>query len=403
MSEIYNRRFETTLEGLRQRHLHRAPRVLDTGVGSETRISGRNVLLFCSNDYLGLAGHPALKAAARDAVDEWGTGAGASRLVSGNLSLYRDLESDLARFKHTEAALVFSSGYATHLGVIPVLAGREDFVYSDSLNHASIVDACRLSRAVLRVYPHGQVDTLERLMKEDAGRGNQLVVTDTVFSMDGDLAPLQELCGLCERFDALLLVDDAHGTGVLGSNGGGALEHLGIRSPTVVHMGTFSKALGGLGGFVAGSALLVDYLVNHTRTLIYSTGLPPATLASNRAALRVIESEPQRRLRLQNHVRVLRSGLRALGFPVPEDPTPIIPLQVGTAEKALSLAQFLWEEDIFVPAIRPPTVPEGTSRLRISVSATHGLNHVERLLEALRRYAGQAATCRVSEGCGGPP
>jgi len=168
-------------------------------------------------------------------------------------------------------------------------------------------------------------------------------------------------------------------------------------------MGTFSKALGGLGGFVAGSALLVDYLVNHTRTLIYSTGLPPATLASNRAALRVIESEPQRRLRLQNHVRVLRSGLRALGFSVPEDPTPIIPLQVGAAEKALSLAQFLWEEDIFVPAIRPPTVPEGTSRLRISVSAAHGPNHVERLLEALSRYAGQAASRRVSAGCGGAP
>ncbi|MBI4773068.1 MAG: 8-amino-7-oxononanoate synthase [Deltaproteobacteria bacterium] len=392
MSETWQAHFRDTLQSLKNRRLHRSPRCIESGIGARTTVSGREVLLFCSNDYLGLAGDPQLKAAARQALEKWGTGAGASRLVSGNLSLYEDLEAELATFKGTEAALVFSTGYAAHLGTIPAFAGDGDLILSDALNHASIVDACRLSRARVAVYPHRDVDAVEHLLKTRSGEGKILVVTDGVFSMDGDLAPLVELTRCCERYDALLLVDDAHGTGVLGPRGRGAVEELGVQSANIVHMGTFSKALGGLGGFIAGTHPVRDYLVNQARTLIYSTGLPPATLAANREALRIVDEQPERRTHLRMLEEALRSGLQTLGYTVPDVPTPIVPVLVGAEEAALDLSAFLWERGIFIPAIRPPTVPEGASRLRISVSAAHELSHVEALLAALDEAVGHRIT-----------
>jgi len=392
LSGIWQTHFRNTIQSLKGRHLHRSPRSIESGIGAKTTVSGREVLLFCSNDYLGLAGDPQLKAAARQALEKWGTGAGASRLVSGNLSLYEDLEARLAAFKGTEAALVFSTGYAAHLGTIPAFAGDGDLILSDALNHASIVDACRLSRARVAVYPHRDVEAVEHLLKTRSGEGRILVVTDGVFSMDGDLAPLVELARCCEQYDALLLVDDAHGTGVLGARGRGAVEQLGVCSSNIVHMGTFSKALGGLGGFIAGTQSMRDYLVNQARTLIYSTGLPPATLAANREALRVVDEQPERRTHLRMLEETLRSGLQTLGYAVPDDPTPIVPVLVGAEEAALDLSAFLWERGIFVPAIRPPTVPEGACRLRISVSAAHDVSHVEALLAALDEAVGDRIT-----------
>ena len=392
MSETWRTHFRNTIQSLKGRQLHRSPRSVESGIGAKTMVSGREVLLFCSNDYLGLACDPQLKAAARQAIRKWGTGSGASRLVSGNLSLYEDLETQLAAFKGTEAALVFSTGYAAHLGTIPAFAGPGDLILSDALNHASIVDACRLSRARVTVYPHRDADAVEHLLKTRSGEGKILVVTDGIFSMDGDLAPLVELARCCERHDALLLVDDAHGTGVLGAGGRGTAEQLGVHSSNMVHMGTFSKALGGLGGFIAGTHLVRDYLVNQARTLIYSTGLPPATLAANREALRVVDEQPERRTHLRSLQQTLRSGLQALGYHVPDDPTPIVPVLVGTEEAALDMSDFLWERGIFVPAIRPPTVPDGTCRLRISLSAAHDLSHVEILLAALDEAAGSRIT-----------
>ncbi len=388
MSTSWEAHFQQTIQSLKARDLYRSLRFVDPAGGGECRLADRTMLSFCSNDYLGLAADPRLSAVSRDTAEKWGSGSGASRLVSGNPSLYRELEHAVCRFKETEAALVFATGYAANTGVIPALAGPEDLVLSDALNHASIVDGCKLSRGELRIYPHGDVASVETILKENEGRFRRtLVVTDGVFSMDGDLAPLPDLIEVCRRRNALLMVDDAHGTGVLGDNGKGTVEHFGVKSPTLVQVGTFSKALGGLGGFVCGSSLLVDYLINKARTLIYSTGLPPAVLAANREALNIASSDGQRREHLLRLVNMLRSGLRKMGYEVPLDPTPIIPLVVGDSAAALALSRKLWDQGIYVPAIRPPSVPEGASRLRISLSAAHRTEQVERLLAALAHYS----------------
>jgi len=378
--------FSTVLDGLRENGLHRELKSMDSPISTRVKIGKRTFLLFCSNDYLGLASDPRMKKVASEAVNLWGTGSAASRLISGNISLYRDLEKDISSFKHAESSLVFACGYSANVGVISSLAHKDDLILSDALNHASVVDACRLSRADVRVFPHRDLSCLQDHLAGRPARGKVLVVTDGVFSMDGDLAPLRELYGVCGEYGALLVVDDAHGTGVIGPSGGGSLDYFCMQNADVVHVGTFSKALGSLGGFVAGSKLLMDYIVNHARSLIYSTALPPSVLAANREGLRIVREDSSGRERLASLRSYLRTCLLRLGIPTPAGPAPILPLIIGSEREAGLLSQHLWKKGILVPSIRPPTVPPGKSRLRITLSALHSETDLDRLVEALEGF-----------------
>jgi len=372
-----------TLDDLAEAGLLRRPLIIESRQGPRVRIDGADYLCFCSNNYLGLAGHPALAEAAKAAADQYGTGTGASRLVSGTMRIHRELEDAVVRFKGTEAAIVFPTGYMANVGTIQALVGRGDTVYCDRLNHASIFDGCRLSGATLRVYPHRDVDRLRRLLGRKR-EGRALVVTDTVFSMDGDLAPLPDLAEVCERHGAMLMLDEAHATGVLGENGRGAAEHFGIEPGRVpVVMGTLSKAVGSLGGYVAGSRDLADLLVNKARSFIYTTALPPAVCAASVAGLRIIEEEPERRAALWARTRQLHDGLRERGFDIGPTETPITPVIVGDSAQAVELSQRLFEHHILAPAIRPPTVPDGAARLRLTPMATHTAENVQHVLAAL--------------------
>ncbi len=353
---------------------------------SRAVVAGKEMVLFCTNDYLGLSSDQRMKKAAMSALEQWGTGSGASRLISGNMVLYGQLEADCARFKETGSALVFSSGYSTNIGVITSLVSQGDTILSDQLNHASIVDACRLSRAEVIVYPHGDAHAVESYLKSKNRKGKILVVTDGVFSMDGDLAPLPDLSGLCKDYGALLVVDDAHGTGILGKRGAGTLDYFDIPSEGIIQVSTFSKALGSLGGFVACTKIARQYFVNKARSLIYSTALPPSVLAANIEALRIVQQDPGLRFRLRQLTLRLRKGLEALGIPVPNHPTPIFPIIIGVAGQTVRLSKYLMEKGVFVPPIRPPTVPKGQSRLRISLSASHREEDIDLLVSALSDY-----------------
>ena len=373
------------LDELAERGLLRRPVTVTSGQGPRVTVDGRELLCFCSNNYLGLADHPALAEAARAAAQEYGTGSGASRLISGTMAVHRELEDAVARFKQTEAAIVFPTGYMANVGVIPTLVGRGDTVYCDRHNHASIFDGCRLSGATLRVYPHVDVDKLDALLgRKRAGRA--LVITDTVFSMDGDIAPLPELVEVCERRGTMLMIDEAHATGVLGEGGRGATEHFGVEPGRIpVVMGTLSKAVGSLGGYVAGSGDMIDLLVNKARSFIYTTALPPAVCAASIAGLRIIEGEPERREALWRRTRQLQDGLRARGFDIGATETPITPALVGESRAAVDLSNRLLDAGILAPAIRPPTVPEGSARIRLTPMATHAAEDVDALLSALGR------------------
>ena len=385
-ADTWTRFLSKDLNDLRDNGLYRQLRVFSSPTSPQVTIGERSYLLFCSNDYLGLADDSRMKRAAVDAIQSWGTGSGASRFISGNISLYRDLETDVASYKHTEAALVFSCGYSTNLGVISSLVGEGDLVLSDSLNHASIVDACRLSKATIHVYPHGDPQYLESFLSRASVSGRVLVVTDGIFSMTGDLAPLPELQRICLKYGALLLIDDAHGTGVIGPDGRGSLNFFNMEDQDIVQVGTFSKALGSLGGFVAGSTLLIDFILNHARSLIYSTALSPSVLASNREGLRIVKEDSSLRERLSGRISAMRAGLSRLGIDISSGPAPIFPLVVGDLRETLSLAQYLWERGIFIPPIRPPTVPHGQSCLRISLNALHTMADVDRLILALGAF-----------------
>ncbi|MFO0950460.1 MAG: 8-amino-7-oxononanoate synthase [Isosphaeraceae bacterium] len=347
---------------------------------------GRTVLNFGSNDYLGLAADPRLAAASAEAAARFGSGSGASALVSGWCTTHQQLAKELARFERSESVAIFPSGFAANLGAVVALVGQGDAVYADRLDHACLIDGARLSGASLRVYPHADAARLGSILARERDRYRRvLIATDGVFSMDGDLAPLAELAGLAERFDVMLLVDEAHGTGVFGPDGRGASSALGVADRVHVRVGTLSKALGSLGGFVAGSARLVDHLINHARTLIYSTALPPPAAASALAALEIVQAEPWRRAHVFETADRLRAGLRVIdGLTVPESVGPIVPLIVGEPERAVSLSARLLDRGLFAPAIRPPTVPAGTSRLRLSVTAAHAGADVDALIQAVR-------------------
>lgn len=350
-----------------------------------TVIDGRRYLSFCSNDYLGLAADPRVVRALARAAERWGCGAGASHLVTGHMAPHQELEEALAAWTGRERVLLFSSGYMANLGVINTLVGRGDQLLEDRLNHASLLDAGLLSGARLQRFRHADAADLERRLGR-VGGGQRLVAVDGVFSMDGDLAPLAELARVCARHDAWLMVDDAHGLGVLGPEGAGSLAHLGVSAQLApVLMGTLGKALGTAGAFVAGSATLVDALVQFARTYIYTTALPPAVAAATLEALNIARGEPWRRQHLFHLVRRLRAGAEQLGLPLLPSASAVQPLVLGSAEAALTAAARLAEQGIWVAAIRPPTVPAGGARLRITLSAAHTEADVDRLLEALGR------------------
>ena len=368
-----------TLEqaGLR-RHL-RTVRSAPTGT---INLDGRDVVLLGSNNYLGLSTHPEVIAAAVAATRAFGTGASGSRLISGNSERYTRLETHLAEVKGTEAALVFSSGYAANTSVIPVLAGEGDLILSDALNHASIIDGCRLSRATKEVYRHCDMEHLKSLLSKSHAFQRRLIVTDGVFSMDGDIAPLPDICDLAAAHDAMVLVDDAHGFGVLGKNGSGTLAHFGLEAENIIQMGTLSKAVGALGGYIAGSHALIEVLVNRARGFIFTTGLPPATVAAADAALDVMRSEPQLRQRLFSHAKRLKRVLIDLGYTLLPSETQILPVVLGSPQRATDVGEALLTEGVFAPAIRPPAVPTGTSRLRLTVMATHTEAEIQRAMDA---------------------
>ncbi len=367
------------LREIRSAGLWRELKEVATAQEPRVVMGGREVLLFCSNNYLGLANHPSVVAAASEALATYGASAAASPLVSGHMSIHRALEEKIAAWKGLDAALVFSSGYQANVGVIGALVGRGDVVLSDELNHASIVDGCRLSRAEVRVFRHNDVDHLAELLEACGHARRILIATEAVFSMDGDLAPLREIVELARRFGAWTLVDEAHSTGVFGPLGAGRAAELGLTHDVDVHVGTLGKALGSAGAYVGGSRVLIDLIVNRARSFIYSTGLPPASAAAALAAIDVCEREPGRAVGLRQRVARLADRLRAAGLSAPAGESQILPVRVsepgveaGTdAQRALSAMRALLDRGLYVAAIRPPTVPPGTSRLRLSVMATH--------------------------------
>jgi 8-amino-7-oxononanoate synthase len=381
------------LKKIKSNKLFRSLRTIGSMQKPVVRMDGRDVILMCSNNYLGLANHPALMKTATSAIVEYGVAAGASRLVSGNMPPHEQLEHDIAVFKKTESALVFNSGYHANVGIISAIAGKDTAIVSDELNHASIIDGIKLSKARVYIYKHRDVTMVEDILKSIDTRSNgnmpkkKLIVTDSVFSMDGDIAPLKELVMLAEKYNALIMIDEAHATGVLGKNGRGAAEMLGVSDRIHIQMGTLGKALGSFGAYAAGSKLLVDYLINKARPFIFSTALPPAVCAVSSKAIELVQKHPELRQKLRDNINFLRNGLRSIGFTISNDPTPIIPVIIGDADKTMRLSSMLFERGIFVSGIRPPSVPEGTSRLRMTVTAAHTQPMLEKVLEAMKQVA----------------
>jgi glycine C-acetyltransferase len=370
--------FAEELEALRAEGLYRSMRVVKGAQGSRVELDGKQVLMLCSNNYLGLADHPELRSAAVFGV-AFGVGSGASRLVSGTMELHDKLEERIASFKGTEKALLFNSGYAANTGIVSALVGRGDAIFSDRLNHASIVDGALLSRADFHRYPHRDMAALERLLRDKGGNGRRLIVTDGVFSMDGDIAPLQDLVRLAKQYGALLMVDDAHGTGVLGATGRGSGELLGVMDGIDIHMGTLGKGLGSFGAYAAASATICEYLVNKARSFIFSTSLPPAVLAASIAAIELVDSPQGKELRekLAANTALFKEKLAQAGFDTMGSETQIVPIFVGPADATMAFSKELLERGIFVQGIRPPTVPSGSCRLRCTIMATHEPGELE--------------------------
>ncbi len=377
--------FHEELELLKKQGLYRATRLVEGAQRSRVVLDGRDVIMLCSNNYLGLADHPLLKEAAIRAVEKYGVSSGASRLVSGTMELHEELEATVARFKGADAALVFNSGYAANTGIIPALAGRGDVIFCDRLNHASIVDGCLLSRARLVRYPHNDMEALGRLLEENETTGRRLIVTDGVFSMDGDLARLPDLVALKKEFGAMLMVDDAHGTGVLGPSGKGTAEIFDLMSGIDIHMGTLGKAMGSFGAYAAASPDTIEYLLNTARSFIFSTSLPPAVLAISIASIELITSQEgaSLRKRLKENTDYFRSALRAAGFDTMGSQTQIVPVFAGEAEKAMEFSKIILDQGVYVQGIRPPTVPAGSCRLRCTMMATHGRTDLDQSVEAI--------------------
>jgi 8-amino-7-oxononanoate synthase len=381
------------LEELRDRGLYRRLRLVDGPQGPRVMLGGREVLLLCSNNYLGFADHPKVREAAAEAALKWGAGAGASRLISGNMEPHLRLESELARFEGYESALLFGSGYLANTGTIAALAGAGEVVFSDELNHASIIDGCRLSRAKTFVYRHGDLDHLAWGLRE-AGERASLIVSDGVFSMDGDIAPVQDLFELSRHHGCRLMIDEAHATGAIGRGGRGSVSAAGLAGEVDIVVGTLGKALGSYGAYVCAGAETVDLLVNSARPFIFSTALAPPAVGAASAALDLLESEPYRVERLQANAATLRSALGAEGLAADRSSTQIVPIEIGDAGRTMELCELILERGVFAQGIRPPTVPEGSSRLRFTVMSTHTAGELEqaaKLVGAAAREVGLAA------------
>ena len=371
------------LKTLKNHALMREYRTVEGVQDPYIQIDGKSYLSFCSNNYLGLANHPKIKQAAIEAIRQYGWGAGASRLVSGNMTLHQELEKEIAKFKGTEASLLFPTGYMANVGALCTLVAKGDIVIGDKLNHASIIDGCRQSGAMFRVYPHNNIHQLESLLQRSSAFRRRLVVTDSVFSMDGDTAPLPEIVEIAKKYDVMLMVDDAHATGVFGQHGKGMIEHYGIEGKIDIIMGSLSKAVGSMGGFIAGSEDLINYLKNKARSFMYTTALPPAICAASLAGLRLIQEDTSLVNMLWENIQYLQSRLSKFTDSVVVQ-SPIVPLIIGSAEDALNVSMKLYQNGIVIPAIRPPTVPSGTSRLRVSLMATHSRDDINKLIDTLQ-------------------
>lgn len=370
---------------LKERGLYRKLRPLGGRQGVRMEYEGREILLFSSNDYLGLASNEKVQEAAKKAIDQFGCGAGASRLVSGTMLLHEELERKIASFKKKESALLFTSGFMANLGILQAVAERGDIIISDRLNHASLLQGAALSGAKLKRYLHRDMESLERLLANSQGYKKRFIVTDGLFSMDGDLAPLPAITVLAQKYDAVTMVDDAHGTGVFGENGRGVAEHFGVEDRIDIQMGTLSKGIGSLGGFMAGSLELRELIINKGGSFIYTTAPPPPVLAASIAAIDIIQSEPLLRKSLREKYTFLREELNRIGFDTMDSESQIIPILIGEADKATAMSNALLDKGFLIPAIRPPTVPKGESRLRLSLSAAHSDRDIDDVIAALQR------------------
>ncbi|MDD5217988.1 MAG: 8-amino-7-oxononanoate synthase [Candidatus Omnitrophica bacterium] len=377
---------EEELTEIREQNLYRRLRVLEPRSSTQAVLNGQEILLFCGNDYLGLTHHPRVVAAAARALERYGVGSGSARLISGTLDIHRQLEEALAQLKRKDKALVFSAGYLANLGVLTALAGEKDIIVMDKLCHASLIDAARLSRATLRVFPHKNYAKCAELLEKTSSYRRKILVSDTVFSMDGDLADLQELVRIKSLYDCLLVVDDAHGTGVLGREGRGAIEDWHLEDRIDVITGTLSKTIGCLGGFAAASEGLIEYLINFSRPFIFATALPPPLCAAALEALKVMREEPELKFRLWQNVQKLHQGILSAGFEMEPVSSPILPIIVGAEKAALTMSEALLRQGILVPAVRYPTVPKGKARLRVTVSAAHRDEDLNHFTQALTRF-----------------
>ena len=371
------------LNKIKESGLYRNLKAVENAQDTHIEIEGKTYLSFCSNNYLGLANHPSVVKAVKDAVEVYGWGAGASRLVSGNMTLHETLEKVISKFKRKEATIVFPTGYMANLGAISTLVSRGDLVVCDKLNHASIIDGCRLSGADFRVYAHCNMEKLENILKKSSKYNRILIVTDSVFSMDGDLAPLPDLVKISAKYNAMLMVDEAHGTGVFGENGRGVVEHFNLGKEVDVVMGTLSKAIGSLGGYVSSDIELISYLRNKARSFMYTTALPPAVCAASIAGIKLIQENPSMRVSLWHNVRFIKDKLRSLNINTISSESQIIPILIGDAKKTVNISKLLYESGILIPAIRPPTVPVNTSRLRMTVMSSHTQRDLECLIQIL--------------------
>lgn len=374
--------FLDELKRIKESGLYRQMKYLQSPQQPYVKIAGKSYLMLSSNSYLGLCNDQRLKQAAMDAMEKYGVGSGGSRLTTGSYEVHKKLEDEIAAFKGAEAALLFNTGYMANVGAISSIAGKDWVIFSDRFNHASIVDGCRLSGAEIIIYEHCDASDLETKAQSHRGR-RALVVTDGLFSVDGDIAPLPEIVQVAKKYNMLLMVDDAHATGVLGENGGGTADYFGLQNEIDIQMGTFSKALASEGGFIAGNRGLIDYLANKARSFIFSTALAPATVAVSLRALEIVQAEPRLRQSLIANSAWFREKLREIGFEIMDFPTPIISIVLGPPDLTVNFSNRLMEKNIFVSAIRPPTVPQGTSRLRINLMATHTVDDLARAIDSI--------------------
>ncbi|CAN5472124.1 glycine C-acetyltransferase [soil metagenome] len=378
------------IDELKAQSLYKVPRILESPAGGRVKMNGKEVVNLSSNNYLGLANHPKVKQAALESIEEWGVGAGAVRWIGGTMAIHEELEARLAKFKHTEAVLVFTSGFTANAGTIPAVLTNKDVVISDELNHASIIDGVRLSPAKYKksdgyVFPHKDMEALEKILQNTQSFEKRLIITDGVFSLDGDIAPLPDIVKLAEQYDAFVMVDDAHASGVLGKNGAGTTSHFGLYGRVDIQLGTLSKALGVVGGYIAGSALLKDWLINRGRPYLFSTAHPPMVAAALIAALDVMENDPEPMRKLWENTKWWKTALAEAGFDTMGSETPITPVYIGDEGDAQAFERALWDEGVYALSITFPTVARGKARIRTMPSAAHTQEDLQFALEAFKR------------------